>query len=59
MSLQGIVTGLVVLGAILFLARRFFGRPSQKPPKAALVPTSALLRKTRHERKRPNPPGCH
>jgi len=47
MSVQGVIAGLVVLLAILFLVRRLGGTKPPKPRPGPDVPTHALLRKSR------------
>jgi len=47
MSGQEIFAALIVLGAVVFLLRRFRGRETPKPRPGPDVPTRALLRKSR------------
>jgi len=50
MSAQELAAAAIVLGALLFLGRRLFGRRGrrgQTPKRGPDVPTRALLRKTR------------
>jgi len=47
MSAQGILAALIVLGAVVFLLRRFTQRSPTKPRLGPDVPTRALLRKSR------------
>ena len=49
--LQEAGVAVIVLGAVAFLARRFFGRPSAKPTAVTFVPIAKL-------KKKPNDP-CH
>ena len=42
---QEVGVAVVVLGAVAFLARRFFGRPSKKPNAMTFVPIGNLKKK--------------
>lgn len=43
--MQEIGVAVIVLGALAFLARRFFGRPSKKPNAMTFVPIDKLRKK--------------
>jgi len=50
--MQEIGVAVIVLGALAFLARRFFGRPSKKPNAMTFVPIGNL-------KKQPKQPDEH